>query len=278
MDRRGQVLVLVLIILLLSAGIALRLCKPKEIIHEPFGTIVLNTKSTQSKTKGPQDQLLFEPVDIPYYQTQPTWIPNYLDFDFDEGEVFVYNPDSQNVHDTIVQRSVRSKYKEIESTNTNGDAITAIKGMSFPAKSRRKIMAVLNTIGSRNTSVINLDNKTENQILNQVWSQVKGTNREKELFIQLEDCYEHGKTVCTTGVATRLISVLYLDDPENFPRTKGTLRQEMLSKAATLRNQHPDEDDNEFKKRLISTFEKDYAGILTSEEVQIEVSDWIDHV
>jgi len=274
---KKKYLLVITIVLILLITITRR--SKRVIIPEPEGTIILKSNSSSS-------QLLFEPVDIRYYhQHQVPWTPNYLDFDFgEEDEIRIYQPDSQNVHDTIVQRSIREKFNSLGNETAVPEEraegiISEVRDAttSLPPRRRGKILEVLETIGNRNTPVINLNSQSEKQILKIVWDKVKGTESENELLKQLEDCHENGLTVCTTGVATRLMSVLFLDDPDNFPRTKGNLREEMLNKASVIREKFQD-DDSKFKQKLFYEFEKDYKGILTKNEIEDELNSWIDHI
>lgn len=233
----------------------------------------------------PPRQLLFEPQDLSFYMNQRRWEPNYLDFDFNEDEVEIYDPDSQNVHDSLVQRAIRQKFDEISScgpsitsgnsTEGGGGVIQHLMSMAsaLPLPRRTAIQETLKTIQERDTTIVNLENKTEQEVLSTVYHALPAKDHD-ELLKQIEDCVENGKVVCPTGVATRLMNTLFLRDPESRPRTKAHIRSELLSKAAVIRQQYQDEDSPSFLSRLSSLFTSEYDGVLTPEEVNTELNTW----
>jgi len=257
----------------------------------PFGTFMLQQRQG---TLPPQRQVrrewLFEPADMTFYQrTQVPWTPNYLDFHFDDGEVDVYDPESQNVHDTIVQRSIRDKFQDsavASSSSSTGvsfqtvkDRLLSFANTHFSVPRRQNVSEVLKTIEARDTPIFNLDGKTEKDVLGFVFSKVDPDDH-KELILQLEDCVENGQVVCSTGVATRIMNTLFLKDPANAPKTRSVVRQAMLHDAATLRSKFPDDSPSAFTQRLESHFTSSSNGttagsfLLSDDEIKEEIASW----
>lgn len=267
----------------------------------PFGTFMLQQRRGQRQQhhhhqpRTPNNnhnnttlrrEWLFEPADMTFYRTtQVPWTPNYLDFHFDDGEVDIYDPESQNVHDTIVQRSIRNKFQDCSSSPSSKgssfqnvkDRLLAFANSHFPVARRQKVSEVLKTIEARDTPIFNLDGKTEKDILGYVFSNVEPGGDHTELILQLEDCVENGQVVCSTGVATRIMNTLFLKDPDNAPKTRSVVRQAMLQDAATLRSQFPDDSPSAFTQRLESYFtSSSTAGslLLSDDEIKQEIASW----
>lgn len=265
---------------------------PKEIIPESPQTIKLVAKpelfqnynlwdpngiSKPKITREPTN-LVFEPQDLTHYQNQPLGILDYIEFDLDNGTVDIPEVDKQNTHDSIVQRVIRDGYSGVEKGDL-GSFNKISKDIKRASRNNQKVGQVLDRIKSRNANITNLSGDSEKQVLVNIWEQVKDNPDSVKFFISnLKDCVENEDVVCPTGVVTRIVSTVYLDTPEQFPRTKEIIKQEMLQTAAKLRNDNPEEEHDHFKQTLLNKYNSDYQGILTEKEIIKEVNDWIDHV
>jgi hypothetical protein len=108
----------------------------------------------------------------------------------------------------------------------------------------------------------------------------------------LVDCVEESplgtNVVCPTGVTSRIVESALIERPELMPRTRETLVQEMLSKANAVRtllesnntycNLSDTDQSGTLKNALLETYNQDYQGILSVEQVDEYVKDWIDEI
>lgn len=257
---------------------------PKR-IDEPKGLLKLKIKPCLYDDT-PQKELVFEKQDITYYTEQPTFVLNYNDFDLQELTVEIPEIDTQNVHDTFVQKSTRKSFSEINSKDSSSEEIQdTIREMIIESKSyddSETIEKVITNIQKRNSNITNLES-TELQVLCSVWEAAKKDQCIKDyLMIQIKDCVsEYSGIVCPTGVVTRLTSTLFINDPSKFPKTKEIINQEMLGSAAKLRadlEKTGEYTSQEFSCQLQSKLEEDYQSILSPEEITDMTREWIHHL
>lgn len=256
----------------------------KVSIKVPKNVIVLRAKNSIYSSK-PQVDLLFEKDDIAYYTEQGRFLLDYLDFDLENEEVEVPIIDNQNVHDSFVQKTVRSLHSS-ENLHNSGKN-TAVKEILKITGDNSDIKKVLEKIESRNATISNLNNKKEMDILQEVWDKAKQDEDIKAFFLtQLGDCYENFSVVCPTGVVSRIMTSLAIKNPEKLPRTKENVNSEMMITASKLREKLEDDDrflelsDGEqveqFKTKLLKKYYIDYSGLMTREEINKMVDPWID--
>jgi hypothetical protein len=259
-------------------------------IPVPKKTLQLKTRK-ELFNNNPQIDVIFEEEDVRYYTEQPRLLLDYVDFDLNNNEVDIPEFDKQNVHDSYVQKGIRKLYNDIED-NRSDKTLTIqeiISDKDFDREKYPDIQKVLETIQTRNAVITNLDNNTELELLNKIWGTAKNNENIKQfLFTQLQDSYENNNVVCPTGISTRLVSSLSVENPENLPKTKDTITQEMMYTAAKLQktlsndknySDMPEIDQTaEFKSQLLDKYVDDYKGILTKEEIVETIDPWIDHV
>lgn len=191
----------------------------------------------------------------------------------------------QNVHDSFVQKKITSDYQKKKDSpvgcrqeDLQSMIISFVKDKSLRnTAGQKKISDVLDKIHTRNSYISNLSD-TEWAILGNVWKD--GNDQVKaELINQLDDCVDtHNVLYCPTGISTRILESVYIVNPNNYPKTKEVINQEMLNTAANLRNKFPDLEPAEFKQNLIKKYESDYKDLMTKKEILKQVDDWIDYL
>ena len=261
--------------------------RQRRLIKENKHSIKLKTKARLYKNE-PRGWFIFERGDIRHYEENPAPIFNILDFDLTEGEVFIPEIDKQNVHDSTVQKFVRNGFHDTP------DAETAKNESSFVGDIKRwyddvDINIVLNKIVSRNSIISNLNGKSELQVLATVWKHTESDDEGMRdyLGVQIRDCIEDDNVVCPTGVVTRLVSSMYINNPELLPKTKQMIDQEMMQTASTLRTEletseeytslEEDQKREMFKDQLIEILNENYRNVLTKKEIRDHIS-WIDYI
>lgn len=216
--------------------------------------------------------------------------------------VELYDADSQNVHDTEVSKNVRKIFATINiSNNVNSDSLVEdiLNYAEFRDKSTndiKKIKMVLEKILDRNATITNVGGAKEIELINAVWQESSSkaeptkSNIRDMLLIQIADTFDENtrSVLCPTGFSTRISVALIVESPECFPKTKDLLNKEILETASFIRREleneseytkFSDEKQHEiFKKELYSKLEIDYKGMLSSEEIEELVSQWIDYL
>ena len=283
------------------------------------GQLQLNEKTLKCKLKPSlfeqehiDDEFLFEPADIEFYNNTPIHLYDQIQFnnidglgeignyDLNENEngngidqptVEINQVDTQNVHDATVNKYIRNIFSNFGVQNDNAQVINEIKGsMSHLSNEKKqKINQVLNKIQLRNANISNLGDIHELAVLNTVWQNAKTNNNIKDMmFQQLVDSIENDNVVCPTGIVNRLTTALAVETPEILPKTKSQLNEEIFNKAILVRHElETDENYNEldepsqkaeFKNTLVNRLENDYTGILTKDEINENIKDWIDYI
>lgn len=215
----------------------------------------------------------------------------------DEDEnLYMYN-DSQNVHDSTIQRQLKNQYSVYQKdTQENPQLVFSEQELVREAKRLGKdtntLVKVLQTIKNRNATVHTFNGDSEMKILETTWKAGDDNTRE-QILNNLIDCDEetifgNKNVVCPTGVTSRIVESTYINNPDNTPRTKDMYREEMLNKASLIRDQL--EHDSEFTKKsdheqsrllkttLLDTYQTDYNNILSIEQINDFTKDWIDHI
>jgi hypothetical protein len=193
--------------------------------------------------------------------------------------------DNQNVHNHTVQKMIHNKYNNLNKHEYNGDIIYDIENYN-PIK-KEKVKNILNQIRDRNSNITNLNNETELDVLYTVWANAQDDNEKQAILNELEDSVnQYGDIVCPTGTTTRLINATYINNPEEMPRTKSMIHQEMMNSASNIRNNLEDdkeynvlndqEKDKYFKNTILEKYKTDYKDILEEKEIQDMTNEWID--
>jgi hypothetical protein len=195
-------------------------------------------------------------------------------------QVNILNVDTQNVHDTLVNKYTKNIFSELRSSSSDPNLIENIL-KEAPEKDLGVITKVLNKIKDRNSNITNLGSNNELEILDRVWQHSKtNENIRNELFNQIKDSYENGYTVCPTGFVNRIVSCIHVESPEKMAKTKDIVKQEMLNTASFIMNQIQDLNlpHAVFRSKLMEKLEKDYSGIMTSDEIADFIKEWIDYI
>lgn len=217
-------------------------------------------------------------------------------------QVTLNDADSQNVHDTEINRTVRKIYSTIDiKQNINSEKL--IKDILDYANDRdksvndiKKIKMVLNKVLDRNAKITNVGGNTEIELLDAIWkeaatkSEPTRSNIRDMLLVQIGDTYDnHTRSVlCPTGFSNRISVALITETPELFPKTKEIYNEEILESASFIRREleedsdykHLSEEDQNklFKKELYNKLSIDYKGMLNIDEIKKLTDPWIDHI
>lgn len=205
----------------------------------------------------------------------------------------IARPHSQTVHDTAVQETVKIYMKETASPSPTSNDLQRIQAEILAYTSQHKPQAVsdvsfvLKKILKRDSSLYNIKSN-ETDVLARVWSS-PSDNVKRQVINELVDCKKSENEIyCPTGVVTRLVNAGLIETPEAMPRTKETLRAEMLLKASDTRERleaNPDfkalpeeAQSARLKQELIQRYETDYAGVVSADVLKQEYTAWIDTV
>lgn len=214
-------------------------------------------------------------------------------------EVGLYDPNSQNVHDTVVGSMVRNIYSNINLVNkpdfNTEDLVNDVKQYAAGKEHYDKVSKVLAEVKMRNSIITNVNNLTELELLASIWKKACSENEETEknikdmLIEQIADTVgDYDTVLCPTGFTNRIATALVVEDPEKMPKTKELFHAEIMETAANLRNElekdnaYNDLDDDkkssEYKEKLNEKLEKDYDGVLSKDDIKNIVAPWIDHI
>lgn len=175
------------------------------------------------------------------------------------------NYNSQNVHDTIVMNNIKIRVQTIP-TSVSDDTF-------FINQFEDKHRVILDKIKQRNANLVSY-NKTEYDIIKDVWNNSENQPLVRDQYLKdLEDCVDTNNNLyCPTGVVNRIISSTYITEPENMPKTKEILNNEILNKfSVSIANGYSKE---ETKEKVIL----DYSGIYDSEKIENIIQEWYEFV
>lgn len=206
--------------------------------------------------------------------------------------------DAQTVHDTVVQKTVQRAYGNVSTTKTNQNKDTLHKdildwatahGTDTQKKVVSRLQNVLVAIANRNAKIHNLHGDTEHQVVAAVWNG-GNENVKRQVVNELLDCQRaNGEVYCPTGVVTRVVNATLIETPDDMPRTRATLRTELLELAAQTRRELEETDsvynkasDDEQLKRFKDVLEhrayEAYKNVLPKKDITAELSEWISDV
>jgi hypothetical protein len=204
-------------------------------------------------------------------------------------------PDTQSVHDTEVQGTLKTVYDNIKEVSNEANRVFSVRDVLLLAQDLgvdvSKVSRVIDTIKKRSSTVMNYAGDQELKVLQSTWKAGNDNVRE-QIVRNLVDCVEESplgtNVVCPTGVTSRIVESALIERPELMPRTRETLVQEMLSKANAVRtllesnntycNLSDTDQSGTLKNALLETYNQDYQGILSVEQVDEYVKDWIDEI
>ena len=196
--------------------------------------------------------------------------------------------DSQNVHDSMVQRAVHKRLQDLAPIQT--DAVhefkRAMRELTQSGNlSRADHDAATRLIGSLTEAVHSRYNESEQAIFNKVWARIQdpqNADRRQDMITvlaqQMASGIEHDAPVCSTGKIVRMMGALDGMDKasETVPTLKPewAIREEISAKATQVRKSFEDLGDSEnaegMRAALRDAVSKDYvsSGILKTHEVE----------
>lgn len=223
--------------------------------------------------------------------------------------------DLHNVHDSgvlgTIRRSIQNLQQatkiEIPIENSLRDIRSMLKNAG--TKENDKFIDACKALDSIERSVLPLSstNIREVDALHLVWNRIHDPiNKDNKKALQenlveeLAECIEHDKPVCSTGRFTRILDTLNAVDPEVQIKPMYALKNEMMEKCALIRKQLYDplpESEKQYidstkenesqmnftsklKDQIRDNLQKDYVQkqVLTQEQLDKEVNQWIDYI
>lgn len=179
----------------------------------------------------------------------------------------IYELDNQNVHDTFVQKDTQRIYSQAQNS-------VVPQGEPDFSRLEPEVRDIVNKIQKRNSYISNLNNN-EYEILKDAMRQAEyNSNIKDNLILQLKDTLnEYGELYCPTGVATRIVSALAIEKPEQMPKDRGTINTEVLAKFSKLQTDNPDLDKQEIRQAVLQDYPAESV-----ESVNGLINEWIDYV
>lgn len=208
------------------------------------------------------------------------------------------NIDNQNVHDSYVNNTVSNSIKNLKSNNIdniklNYNDIESIITNNLNNKNdprKNNILRVINKINI-STFVSSKDKLSLKEVLVLVFNNIYNKDSQidikdtflNNLFNELNDCIEHERVVCDTGIYNRIVNSINLLDPDVNIKSYDSLNDEIMNKCIAIRNNlSEDELDNDdlFKNKIRSEMKLDYvdSNILSQEQLNDILNIWIDHI
>lgn len=303
----GVIAVSSLFMMLLFALVIIRLLKQllMKLLYSDSNVVTVTRNKIYKNKKVPflynkniKTEFQLDNSDIEYYNVpkhqNTIKTTNLNNFAFDNDVAL--DPDSQNVHESSVQRTLMKQYNTFsnnQTKNSKKDLITQIKkhidDSNQDSDKKDICYRVLDQIQNRDASLTNFDGHTEVQILQKTWE--AGDENVKEYLIQqLLDSSNGDSIYCPTGVASRIVNASFVNEPEKMPKTKELIHEEMMQTAANLRSEleqdavytelNDTEQQEKLKEAILIKYKEDYTdtGILNETEVDDMTKDWIEYI
>lgn len=259
----------------------------EKLLHDSINFNLLEKQNEKSKKLQPLRNINVENRNDQNINVQ---IRNEQNGDIQDEEELIFDDvidlnqfrlDSQNVHDSIVQNSVKNMFlKKKQKLNYNSQKLIdeIIEFARVNNKDVRKIHNVLIQVNERNAIISNLHNITEMDVLSTMWNNASN-NVKIQLLNEILDAYiDNNFIVCPTGVVSRLINADIVENPEHAPKTIEIIRQEMLNTASKIRDEieknNPEFTDDDLKQALIKEFSSIYKDIVPLEKIYQELESW----
>ena len=222
----------------------------------------IDTQREFESRKVLTDTLLKPIVDITTNETGVD-VPDIIGFHIDT--------DTQNVHDTVIQKNIKSAYLGLPSIQQDFESVKQEILSKTPQDKAEKVEAILGKIQARNAFVTNL-NSNELDVIKNMW--LSGNDNVKaQLINEILDCDdEHGSLYCPTGITTRITSAIHIDRPDNAPKTKELLNQEVMATFGKYYSEVPDK--TLAKNKTID----EYYNIYPRETIEQLIDEWIEHI
>lgn len=181
--------------------------------------------------------------------------------------------DNQNVHDIVIQNNVKNKYKTIGGPGTSVDD-TKRSILAF-CKNDREIFDILEKIHKRNATILNFKGDTEMEVIGKTWNDANEAVK-AQIIHEIRDCKTGtlDDIYCPSGVATRIVSATYIENPDHYPKDKDSINREILAKCAYLRNQDPEIAPEKLQEAIID----DYRDIHDRQFITHLMEPWIEYI
>lgn len=212
-----------------------------------------------------------------------------------------YYNDLQNVHDSIVNKTINTSIKKLEDNtemkydlnNINAYLLQNLKNYDFTNTDKEKILKTIDYISQNSTLSIGNRQLSDNLLLvgNRIMSK---TNKEQKdlinnLYQELRDCNKNNNEMfCTTGIANRIINSINGIDPLVIITPKWAIREEQMGKCAKIREdleKNKSMDDIDFdevlKEKIKTELFDEYVAknkILSEDDFYKEINNWIDFI
>ena len=188
--------------------------------------------------------------------------------------------DSQNVHDSSVVKSVKMALDRLGPSSIPLEK-TAVEVRAFLKDDEDALKGL--DLTETNTVAMTSLKMTESEVLRRVWGRIREEPSEprrndmKEML--RKRLAESGKKAsCASGRVARIVDALSTFDYAVRLRPVWALRQEMMAKAASIRNRKQDNDTRSLSTVLRDVFKRDYvdSGLTTMNVVNAELASWGD--
>ena len=190
--------------------------------------------------------------------------------------------DSQNVHDSSIVKSVKVALDKLGPSSISLEK-TALEVRAYVGENDLALRGL--DLVETNTVPMSALNMTESEVLRRVWGRIRdepdGTRRENMQAMLKLRLAESGKEAsCASGRVARIVDSLSTFVDAVSLRPVWALRQEMMAKAAVLRNQRNTDDASPLREILRQEFKRDYVdkGLTTMSVIDAELESWGDHV
>jgi hypothetical protein len=252
--------------------------------------------------------------------TPPTNVTRANYFRATEDEQFdIDDPrrnDMHNTHNSQVVSTVANSVKKLsQNTKINipvSETLKQIRNYIYTKPNSDRRNDALKSLESieRNILAISSVKMKEVDVLNIVWNSINSDKHSKNrddikdiLYTQLSEMQEHGKSVCPTGRLERIVDTLNTFDEDVSIKPTYIINQEMMNKAALIRNKMfekikkekgetlvnqyqmgtaPDQNifDDSLKKEILDKLRNDYvnSNIITENKFDSMTSKWIDEI
>ena len=186
--------------------------------------------------------------------------------------------DSQNVHDSVVVRSVKAALDRLPpSAISTEDTLKQVRERLGEDEDALRGLDLM----ERNTQPLSALGQKETDVLRKVWGFVQAEpdaerKKDMETMLALRLRETGAEASCASGRVSRVVDALSTFHEGVNLRPMWALRQEMLAKAATLREAQPEDAPKPFKEVLRDAFQKDYVdtGLASATVVDAELASW----
>ena len=210
--------------------------------------------------------------------------------------------DAQNVHDSLVNKTIESSISKLEESTTqninldevNKFLLGKLKDNKMLDTDKDKVKKTIQYIKDNSNSSVRNRKLEDNLVL--IGNRIKNNESEEQknnmidnLYNELKDCVQlDGNMYCNTGIANRIINSLNGVDESVIITPKWALREELMRKCGKIReelekiNSSNDEDFTEkLKDNIKKGLKKDYVDdnkILSEIDLNKEINEWIEYV